>query len=385
MLNILMGSIECTGGYFIKKGPGEVGRKPARKLNEQELPKVDASRCDKVGTSEFPLPDASHGIPQMLPFAILNEDPYPIRALIANRFDPLMSIPDANLTKEALKKLDLIVAIDINYSNIAWYADVIFPESIYLERTDCVQQANGLKPQMYLRREAVPPRYDTRPSALILKQLAERLGIGQYFPYESMEDLVRWQLEGTGFTLEDFDKKGFVAYTEKQILWDRQEGLKFKTPSKKIELVSSLLENAGFESLPAYQPVVPDAEGKFRLTTGRCALHTHVSTQNNPYLNEIVSENVLWINSGRAGELGIRDGAYVEVSSNRGSGRIKAYVTDLIHPETVFMLHGFGHEAQWATRCYNKGVSDSTLQENISDKVGGSPAFHDTFVSVKAA
>lgn len=385
ILNVLMGNIECEGGYFFKKGPGEVGRKAARKLNEQELPKVEAPRFDKVGTPDLPLPDASHGVPQMLPYAILNEDPYPIKALIANRFDPLMSIPDANLTKEALSKLDLVVSIDINYSDIAWYSDVILPESVYLERTDCLQQANGLKPQMFLRREAVPPRYDTRPSALILKQLAERLGFGQYFPYETMEDLVRWQLEGTGFTVEDFDKKGFVSYSDKAIFWDRVDGLKFKTPSKKIELVSSLLENAGFESFPAYEAVAAPDEDRFRLTVGRCALHTHVSTQNNPYLRELVPENVLWINSRRADALGIRDGAYVEVASRRGAGKIKAHVTDLIHPETVFMLHGFGHEAQWASRCFNKGVSDSVLQENISDKVGGSPALHDTFVTVKAA
>ncbi len=385
MLNILMGSIEAKGGYFVKKGPGEVGGKAARKLNEQDLPKVEAPRFDKVGTTDLPLPDGTHGVPQMLPFAILNEDPYPLKAFIVNRFDPLMSIPDANLTKQALDKLELIVSIDINFSNIAWYSDVILPESIYLERTDCIQQANGLKPQMFLRREAVSPRYDTRPSALILKQIAERIGIGQYFPYNSMEDLVRWQLEGTGFTLEDFEKKGFVAYTDQQILWDRREGLKFKTPSGKIELVSSLLENAGFESFPAYQPVARDPEGRFRLTVGRCALHTHVSTQNNPYLSELVSENVLWINSKRAQELGIKDGSYVEVTSKRGSGRIKAFVTDLIHPETVFMLHGFGHEAPWATRCFNKGVSDSALQENISDRIGGSPALHDTFVTVRMA
>jgi thiosulfate reductase/polysulfide reductase chain A len=37
------------------------------------------------------------------------------------------------------------------------------------------------------------------------------------------------------------------------------------------------------------------------------------------------------------------------------------------------MIHGFGHEAKLAERCYNKGVSDSMLQENISDKVGDSP------------
>ena len=107
-------------------------------------------RFDKVGTPDFPLPDPNHGVGQMLPNAILNEDPYPIKALIAYRFDPLMSIPDTNLTKKALDKLDLIVAIDINYSDIAWYSDVILPESTYLERTDCIQQANGLKPQMFL-------------------------------------------------------------------------------------------------------------------------------------------------------------------------------------------------------------------------------------------
>ncbi len=385
MLNALMGSIEAKGGLFFKKGPGEVGRKAARKLNEQDLPKVDMPRFDKVGTAELPLPDPAHGVGQMLPFAVLNEDPYPIKALIANRFDPLMSIPDANLTKKALEKLDLIVTIDINFSDIAWYSDVILPESIYLERTDCVQQANGLKPQMFLRRQVVAPRYDTRSAAMIIKQLAERLGIGQYFAYDSMEDLVRWQLEGTGFSVEDFDKKGFVSYTDKQIFWDRLNGIKFKTPSGKIEFVSSLLENAGFPSFPAYEAMPAPGEDEFRLTVGRCALHTHVSTQNNPYLSEIVPENLLWINSRRAAKLGIADGRLVEISSKCGSGKIKACVTDFIHPDTVFMLHGFGHEAALATRCFNKGVSDSVLQENVSDMIGGSPALHHTFVTVKAA
>ena len=169
----------------------------------------------------------------MLPQAILSEDPYPVKALFVYRFEPLMSIPDTHLTKKALEKLDLIVTIDINCSDIAWYSDVILPESIYLERTDCVQQANGQKPQMFLRRQAVPPRYDTRDWAVIAKQIGERIGIGEFFPYKDSEELVRWQLEGTGFTLEDFDKSGFVAYTDKQILWDRKDGLKFKTPVQK--------------------------------------------------------------------------------------------------------------------------------------------------------
>jgi thiosulfate reductase/polysulfide reductase chain A len=385
ILNALMGSVEVKGGFFFKKGPGEAGGKPARKLTEQEFPKVDMPRFDKVGTQEFPLPDPNHGVAQKLPQAILDEDPYPLKALIAYRFEPIGSIPDSAMTKKALDKLDLIVTIDINYSDIAWYSDVVLPESSYLERTDCVQQANGLKPQMFLRRQAVEPRYDTREGAIILKQLGERIGIGKYFPYENMEELVNWQLEGTGFTREDFGVKGFVAYGKDQIFWDRKEGLKLKTPSGKIEFKSALLENAGFESFPPYEPVKRPKGNEFRLVTGRVALHTHLSTQNNPYLNEIVPENVLWINTGRAADLGIKNNDLVAVSSSVGAGRIKVLVTDMIHPEVVFMLHGFGHEAKLASRSYNKGVSDSLLQKNVSDEIGGSPALHETFVEVNLA
>ena len=385
ILNALMGSIEAKGGLFFKKGPGSLGKKPAQKLTEQKFEKITLPRFDKVGTAEFPLPDPDHGVAQMLAPAILNEDPYPVKALIANRFDPLQSIPDTNQMKAALKKLDLIVAIDINYSNIAWYADVILPESVYLERTDCVQQANGLKPQMFLRRQAVTPRYDTREAAMIIKQLADRMGIGSFFPYSSMEELVRWQLEPTGFTLENFDAKGFVAYGKDLIFWDRKEGIQFKTPSGKIELKSSLLENAGFASFPDYEPVPTNTGNTFRLVVGRTALHTHVSTQNNLYLSELFSENRLWINSGKAAALGIRSNDMVDVTSACGSGKIKSFVTDLIHPEAVFMIHGFGHEAKLATRSYNQGLSDSVIQENISDRIGGSPALHDTFVTVSPA
>jgi thiosulfate reductase/polysulfide reductase chain A len=296
--------------------------------------------------------------------------------------DPLMSIADTSQTRKALDKLDLIVTIDINYSDIAWYSDVILPESTYLERTDCIQQMNGLKPQMFLRKKAVEPRFDTMEGAMILKRIGEKLGIGDYFPYKSMEDLVDWQLQGTGFTMADFEKKGFVAYGSDQIWWDR-DNLPLKTPSKKIEFKSSLLEDAGFESFPAYESVPAPEDGKFRLVVGRSAVHTHVSTQNVPYLNELQPENLLWINSEKAKRLGISDGQRVQVASKAGQGAIKAFVTDLIHPDAVFMLHGFGHQAAKAERSFSQGLSDAQIQENIYDKVGGSPAYHDTFVTVK--
>jgi thiosulfate reductase/polysulfide reductase chain A len=385
ILNALLGSIEAKGGLIIKKGPKAAGRGDIGKYVNQEFPKITAPRFDGSGGAVFPLADASHGNPQRLAQAILSQDPYPIKAAIFNRIEPLQSIADSNVMRKALDTLDLIVAIDINFSEIAWFADVILPESIYLERADSIQLASGLKPQLFIRRQAVSPRYDTKPAWEILKRLADRLGIGSYLPYETIEDIWHFQLKDMGVSLSDFDAKGFVALSKDPILWDRKDGLKFKTESGKIELVSPLLEKAGFPSFPPYVPPARPPEGRYRLLVGRCAAHTHCSTQNNLYLNELVPENELWIHPQEAARLGVQDGAYVEVESAVGRGRLKAKVTEFIHPEAVFMLHGFGKTVPAQTRAYQKGASDAVLQENLSDMVGGSPAYEDTFVAVRPA
>ncbi len=384
ILNALMGSIESKGGLIIKKGPKDAGYGAFGKLvDQQDLPKPKAERFDGAGGSRFPIVDPAHGVAARLPLAILHEDPYPLKALIINRFDPLLSIPDYNQNKKAFDNLDLIVAIDINFSETAWYSDIILPESIYLERADSIQMASGPKPTLYLRRQCVPPRYDTKPSWEIIRELANRLGLGRFFPYETIEDIWNLQLKDLGVKIDDFNARGFVSLSKNPILWDRKEGLKFKTPSGKIELVSSLLELNGLPSFPPYQSVPPTPEGEFRLTVGRSAVHTHVSTQNNPYLCELLPENVLWLNSEEAERLGIADGQIVEISSNQGFGKIKTLVTDFIHPEAVFMLHGFGRQVPATTRCYGQGASDTVLQENVVDPIGGSPGLHDTFVRVR--
>ena len=257
ILNALMGSIEAKGGIFFKKGPKAAGVGDIRKYVEQEFPKIKAPRFDGSGQEKFPIADASHGNPQMLAHAILNEDPYPIKALIINRFEPLQSIPAAATTRKALDKLDLIVTIDVNFSEIAWYSDVILPESTYLERSDSLQMVSGLKPQIYMRRQAVPPRHDTRPGWLILKQIAQRLDLERYFPYETIEDIWNFQLQDMGVKIEDFEAKGFVTLADQPIMWDREKGLKFKTPSGKFELVSPLMESAGFPSFLPYTAAPP--------------------------------------------------------------------------------------------------------------------------------
>jgi thiosulfate reductase/polysulfide reductase chain A len=64
-------------------------------------------------------------------YALLKEAPYPLKGSLVFRHDPLLSLPDPEEQKKALDKLDLLVAIDVNYSETAWYADVLLPSATY--------------------------------------------------------------------------------------------------------------------------------------------------------------------------------------------------------------------------------------------------------------
>ncbi len=384
ILTALMGGYEAPGGLLLNKGEAAAGYKPVKMLKPLS-PKVDKKRFDGIGWKYNHLSD-DYGICQALPQAIINEDPYPIKAFICYRFDPLSSFPDPEAFKEALNKLDLLVAIDVNFSHIAWQADVILPESTYLERTDPLLVKKGPKPALWLRRQAVEPRYDSKPKWWIFKQLAERLGVGQYFPYNTIEELLEWQLQDTGIKLSDFDAKGVVSLSDKQIIWDRNDSLVFKTKSGKIEFVTSMLEDNGIPSFPPYESPVKPPKGQYRLVTGKIAVHTQGTSLNNIYLNELQSENTLWINSGEAKKLGIQTGDLVEVSADGVTQTITASVTDYIHPEAVYTLHGYGREVPLQTRAYKKGMRDNTFMKGLlTVSVGGNCPITECFVTVQKA
>ncbi|PMP97904.1 MAG: thiosulfate reductase, partial [Thermodesulfobacterium geofontis] len=212
---------------------------------------------------------------------------------------------------------------------------------------------------------------DTKPRWWIFTELCKRMGFGQYVPYESIEDIWNYQLQDTGIKIEDFDKKGFIPLCNEPLIYSRDE-LKFKTPSGKIEIVSNKMEEREVPFfIPYEEPERPNIEkGEFRLIFGRVAVHTHVRTQNNPILNKILSENELWINESIAKKLGIKDGDYVEISSEDYSGKIKTKVTPFIHPECVFMYRGFQNDIPWLKRCYGKGLNEGRLLKGAFEKFG---------------
>jgi thiosulfate reductase/polysulfide reductase chain A len=380
ILNSLLGSVESKGGLIIAKGPKDAGVKGLNSLGAN-IPDV----ADKIVDAEMKEKSIGTGHLVNLYKAIKTGEPYSVKAFIAYRFDPIAAFPDPDEQRRVLDNLDLLVSIDVNYSDTAWYADVILPESTYLERSNIIATQKGPKPGFVMRRQAMEPRYESKPAWEIFTLLAERMGVGQYFAYKSIEDIWNYELAGTGVKIEDFGAKGLVGLTKDPIMMPR-DAIKFTTASGKIELVSSKLEKVGFHSFAPYVTPKKPAEGFFRLTFGRTAVHAHAQSQNNPYLNEIVPENSLWINTDEAVKLGIKNGDMVEVSAEGYSGNIRAYVTPYIHPEAVFMLHGFGNEVPLKTRSFKKGLRDTKFQKGLLetvDPVGGGVAYLECMVGVK--
>ncbi|WP_243312044.1 molybdopterin-dependent oxidoreductase [Fundidesulfovibrio agrisoli] len=385
IINALLGSIGAKGGLPLASTPKDVGRKGIKKLVDL-FPKPEEKRADGVGW-RLPAHDAGPGLLHKAFEAIDSGDPYPVTAYIAMRHDPLMAMPDPDAIRRIWDKLDLLVSVTFTWSDTAWYSDVVLPLSPYLSRESIIAQKGGLKPQFFYRQRAVQPRFETKADWEILCGLAQRLG-AEGFAFKSIEDIWAYQLQDTGVSVEDLSKKGFVGLaSEPRYL--AVEDLKFTTPSGKIEMRSEKWENAGYDSLKPYEsPAAPAGEDQFRIAFGRVGTHTQGHTVNNPLLNEQFPENVLWINTARAKALGIKDGDTVSITSAGRGGNIKAFVTEFIHPEAAFMVHGFGHDLPVESRARGRGVSDNALMPGgleVESAPGGGLAMQEFFVTVRKA
>ncbi|SDO05884.1 monomeric thiosulfate reductase apoprotein [Desulfonauticus submarinus] len=383
IINALLGSIGAKGGLAWAMTPKDCGKQGLNSLAAQ-FPKPEEKRADGVGW-KYKYFDAGPGLLHLAFKAIETEDPYPLKAYICYRHDPLMAFPDPNQLKKILDKLDFLVSVTFSWSETAWYADVVLPLSPYLERESIIATKKGPKPHFIVRQRCVEPRFDTKADWEIICGLAKAMGI-EKLSFDSIEDIWNFQLNGTGVKIEDFNKNGMVMLTDTPLYIDR-ENLKFKTQSGKIEIIAPKWEEAGVPSLKPYEPKPHPEEGSFRLTVGRCAIHTQGHTINNALLVEQMPENVLWINRDVAKSMGIEDGDIVEVDANNGyKGKMRAFVTPFIHPEAVFMVHGFDSATPPETKARNRGVADHKLMIgglDVWDKAGGAVALQEHFVKIK--
>jgi thiosulfate reductase / polysulfide reductase chain A len=378
ILNAIVGSWDREGGMVPN---GKIA------LGEYDFFPWDdpvASRIDEIDKN-FPMAAKGDGAYLKLRENVLAGTPYPVKAWMIHKQDPMNALPDQAKTIQMLQQMDFVGVIDVQMSDTAWYADVIFPESTYLERQDPVEVMSGIWPVVVYRQPVIKPLHDTKTTLEIVQGLAKRLNLSRYFDF-TIDQWVNAQVKELPLDapLDYLKKHGiYVPPSFPKYGTTLNSEHRFVTKSGKIELFSDRLQEFGYDPLPVYHAPAQPLPGTFRLITGRKAYFTHANSTNNPWLNAFDPENRLWLNPTTADSLGVADGQLVEAASTAGVVRLKAKVTQEIRPDCVFMLHGFGKRAKWQRLVAGVGACDAQVLETAWDKVSGNAAMHETFVTVR--
>jgi thiosulfate reductase/polysulfide reductase chain A len=398
LVNSLLGAYGRPGGMYFNKTPyleayphppyavaGSSGGCSAGAAEvSDELPLGPSGKARADGARDTFLRGAT--AMQELIDPMISGDPYPIEGLLVYGVNLLNSMPNKARTIEALKALDLVVAIDVlPQEHVAW-ADVVLPESTYLERYDSLWSVAHKTPFIAMREPAVAPMYDTKPGWWMARELGHRVGLESYFDWESAEDFLNRELRSVGSSLDELRAEGGVLIQDgRPYFADLGDTSPFHTPSGKIELYSEQLADAGFDPIPVYEPVEEPPDGYYRLLYGRHPVHTFAKTQNTPVLSELYPENELWLNEDAAAAEGLTHGQEVWLENQDGarSGPIKVKATQRIRGDAVFMAHGFGQNAPGLSRANGRGASDTALQTRYAlDPISGGAGMRVNFVRI---
>lgn len=269
-----------------------------------------------------------------------------IKGLITICFNPLVSLPNNTMVREALEKLEYYVAIDFFLNETARHADVVLAGSLHEEEEGTVTTTEG---RVVRIRRAVTPPAQARSDTSILLELARRLGKEKHFAFQSSEEIfneLRVASKGGtadyyGITYEKIDQTMGVFWPCPTLdhpgtprLW---EDKKFKTPDGK----------AHFNAVSHREPMeVTDHDYPVILTTGR-VVSQYLSGTQTRRIGKLVDqypEPLLEIHPRLAAKYGIANRDLVRVVSRRASAEFPAQLVETIREDTVFVPY------HWAGR-----------------------------------
>jgi thiosulfate reductase/polysulfide reductase chain A len=319
---------------------------------------------------------------------------YDLKAWIVYGCNLMQAMPARRQLVETMQNLDFLVAVDVLPSEICGWADVVLPEATYLERDDDLSAPAYKRPFVAIRQQVVPPMYDSKPGWWIAKELANRTGLGAWFPWKDAKEYVRTRLAKQGLSYEELASKG--ALVAPPIATCEEEGLpvSIATADGKIQLFAKELQDLGFDPLPSYVPQEEGPPGSFRLLSGRAPLHTFGRTVNNRLLAEPYPENEVWVNADAARSLPgfevrpLADGEKVVLVNQDGirSNPVRAKVTQRIRGDCVYLVHGWGQTARKLGYAYGRGASDSDLTSRYKvDPIMGGTGMSVNFVRIERA
>mgnify|MGYP006281774907 CR=1 FL=1 len=312
-----------------------------------------------------------------------NGEPYRVRGIFMNAANPVHHYYPAGNWKEILSSdnVELVVVTDVLPSDTTAYADVILPNSTYLERSEPKLYGNGVNPDLGVttRYAAIDPLYDTREIPDILYRLSEIISGSADGFLKALEKLVGVPEKPLRKALEKHRKAGAkspFAAACRDVTFElagkahgmsgkeldatlREEGVHYRarvdeliaehgmphhvpvpTASGRLEVFSQFFEGlwgAGGQE-PNFHPLAvpvparcrpeeerdqPLGEDEFYFTYGKVPTVSHGSTNaNNPILaaiNRFKSDiyTGIWIHPDRAEGLGIGHGDPIRITNTQ--------------------------------------------------------------------
>ncbi len=339
-----------------------------------------------LGRDRFPIYSSyrgeSHAI--ALPESVLNSNPYKIHSLIIHGASITTSWPEPGIWKETLNSLDFLVCIDRYLTADAAYADIILPATTMYEIESYMTYGSLFK----IREKVIEPVGESRNDFFIMAELANRLGYGHLYP-QNEDELLRYVLEGSGFSLEEVRENGGMVQKKSIMLqykkWqkgllreDRKKG--FDTPSGKFEIASSILSENGYDALPVFteptEGMSSDLRKEYPLIFNSGARVTTDFRSQHHGIKSLLKERkepAVTINLEDAKERSIENGELVSIETARGKVNMRAFVTDGIIKGAIDANMGGG--GPLGPEAWQKGNINLLTDLENYDPISGFPVY----------
>ncbi len=418
LLNSLVGSVNTDGGLLFTGFAQFVSANaPAEEAPAQSALRMWAEDRG-IATASF-----GHTF-QAYYDAIINEDPYPVKMMYICGNNFLNNLPDRQKWIEALKKLEFVAVSDILPQDHLYYADVILPESTFLEKDDPlfpIQYAPAFG--FHTRVKALEPIHNTRHLIEEMIEISSKLGReDEYFEalshgigvnasilksnyhQEGIKGIRKAQANAKGLDPTEIEMNGSkVTAGRDKIVNTMPYNTPLPTPTGKVEFFSFMLASLATKTTKAYwDPLIKWVpaniseekldDDEFYIVYSRAPTTAHSSSEDNPLLAKLIEDSELfykglWINSVKASELGIKNGDRIIIESPYTNDRTEgiAFTTGLTRKDTVFTISGFGQQSERLT--YNpKGLVEFNRLFPIQyDPLSGCTLCHETTVKIRRA
>jgi anaerobic selenocysteine-containing dehydrogenase len=272
ILVAITGNLDVKGGNLLsgeRKPPGFYSAYEFLKPNyPQHLLPVEIEE-KRIGYNEFPLwsgvkgpISACHN--ELAIKAMYTGKPYPLKALINHGTNLLTQFPEPKTVYKALKQLDLSIHFNYMMTPTAALADYVLPAAHWLERDEIPLIAGLWQPAIEARVQTVEPYGESRNEQQVILDIYWKLIEKGFKPQKSRTDMdfIQWRtipefldycLKGFGATWQELKENHVLPFPAKPHRLYDQEGFKFKTPTGKVELFSTTMEQLGLDPLPNHR------------------------------------------------------------------------------------------------------------------------------------